>query len=316
MKIATLALNPVLDKTMYFGDDVKFGELNRAVAPSVTTVGGKGTNVACVLKSLGIESTAYGFVGGHNGEIFEKLLGPYGIHTDFVKTKCETRENIKIITRGGVATEFNEAGGPVEPSELAALMGKIGEALKETDLFFMGGSVPVGIKKDIYKVVMDMGTNTRFVIDCDGEALKLGMAGPKRPFAIKPNQYELEQFCGRRFEAGLDEIKGEIKKIYDETGVVVLCSLGEYGAIYCGEKGIFYQNAPKVELKGFTGAGDTLLSVFIAGCFGLFDVPRKTKSLESDALAFAVAAASAKVQKPGTEFASFPEMTEMYEKTK
>ena len=58
MKIATLTLNPAVDRTMYCAD-VKAGALNRAAAPSVTTHGGKGTNVSCVLKLLGVESTAY-----------------------------------------------------------------------------------------------------------------------------------------------------------------------------------------------------------------------------------------------------------------
>ena len=323
MRIATLALNPALDKTMYFRDAPIFGALNRASAPSVTSLGGKGTNVSRALKLLGIESTAYGFIGGDNGKIFKERLEPYGIHTDFTLTNCETRMNVKIISESGQATEFNESGGPVEAFEKEALLKKIEGAMAWADLFFMGGSVPEGIGKGIYRDIMELGaaknSKTKFIADCDGEALKLCMASRSKPFAIKPNHFELEQFSGKKFdlegnfEAELEALKRESKKIYDETGTMVLCSLGEYGGLYCGAEGCFYASAPKVRLRGFTGAGDTFLAAFCAVHFGLFDLPGEKGAMA--ALFFAVSAASAKVTKPGTEFATSDEMLHMYEKT-
>ena len=313
MKIATLTLNPAIDRTMYVKNNVKTGALNRAAAPSVTTVGGKGTNVSCVLKILGMESAAYGFIGGDNGDLFLKLLKPYGITTDFTRTKCDTRMNIKIISSSGESTEFNESGGPVEPSERGDILEKIKNAADETDLFFMGGSVPSGIEKSIYKDIIDFGgAKTKFILDCDGEALKLCMSSEKKPYIIKPNQFELEQYCGKKFdldnnfEAGMRGIKKEAGKIYDNTGTAVLCTLGKYGGLCCGRFGIFYTPAPKVDVKGFTGAGDTFLAAFI-----YFITKGKN---EEESLRFAVAASAAKVTKPGTEFASADEILKIYEK--
>ena len=333
MKIATLTLNPAIDRTMYLGKDVKTGALNRAVAPSVTTHGGKGTNVSCVFNILGIESTAYGFIGGDNGDLFLKLLEPYNIKTDFTRTKCDTRMNIKIISGNGESTEFNESGGPVEAGEKEKLLGKIKNIIDETDLFFMGGSVPPGIEKSIYRDIINLGGDkTKFIIDCDGEALKLCMENKKRPYIIKPNQFELEQFAGKKFDlennfdAEIEAVKKETKKIYDETGVTVLCTLGEYGGLHCGSGGIYYIRAPKVEVRGFSGAGDTFLAAFIAGYYGMFDLadPRQTRRVchplskggfgAEKSLMFAVAASAAKVTKPGTEFASVDEIMEMYGK--
>jgi fructose-1-phosphate kinase PfkB-like protein len=138
------------------------------------------------------------------------------------------------------------------------------------------------------------------------------MKNKKKPYMIKPNQFELEQFCGKKFDldnnfdAELEKIRQEIKKIYEETGVIVLCTLGEYGGLYCGGEGIYYKNAPKVELKGFTGAGDTFLTAFCAVYFGLFNLPEGSGA--ECALKFAVAASAAKVRKPGTEFAAVDEI--------
>jgi len=311
---------------MYCGE-VRAGALNRAVAPSITTHGGKGTNVSCVFKLLGIESTAYGFIGGDNGDLFMKLLEPFNINTDFTRTKCSTRMNIKVISENGEPTEFNEAGGPVEACEKQELLEKIKKSVgrgdldapqSPADLFFMGGSIPPGVEKSIYRDIIDLGGDkTKFIIDCDGEALKLCMDNAKKPYMIKPNQFELEQYTGKsfdlddNFDTALEEVKNEAKKIYDETGVIILCTLGEYGGLYCGPEGIYYQAAPKVEVKGFAGAGDTFLTAFAAKYFGLGDI---CAGDAKQSLIFAVAASAAKVTKPGTEFAPAGEMTEMYER--
>ncbi|MCL2159993.1 MAG: hypothetical protein FWH48_11345, partial [Oscillospiraceae bacterium] len=77
------------------------------------------------------------------------------------------------------------------------------------------------------------------------------------------------------------------------------------------------------------GAGDTFFTSFVAAYFGLLDfaaIPRQTRCVchplskggldAEQSLAFAVAAASAKVEKPGTEFATMQEIAVMHEKIK
>lgn len=315
MKIATLTLNPALDRTMYFDNNIKIGALNRAKTDreSITTIGGKGTNVSCMFKIHGVDSTAYGFIGGDNGDAFVRGLQEYNINTNFTQTVCNTRMNIKIIMDNGTATEFNEAGGIVSQEEKANLFGKMKRVLSDADLFFMGGSVPVGIEKSIYKDIINLSPNenTKFIVDCDGEALKQCMSNKKKPYMIKPNQFELEQYCGKKFnldsdfENALEQVKEETLKIYNDTGVIVLCTLGEYGGLYCGDEGIFYKKSPKVEVRGFSGAGDTFLTAFCAVYFKLHEYK---DSNVKDALDYAIAASSAKVTKRGTEFPTIAEI--------
>lgn len=45
---------------------------------------GKGVNVSFVLKLLGIENTALGFVSGFTGSFIEEALQTAGIETDFI----------------------------------------------------------------------------------------------------------------------------------------------------------------------------------------------------------------------------------------
>lgn len=72
--IYTVTLNPSLD---YIVDVENFrpGMTNRSVAEYILP-GGKGINVSLVLKNLGIDSIAMGFVAGFTGdEIVRRLEG-------------------------------------------------------------------------------------------------------------------------------------------------------------------------------------------------------------------------------------------------
>ena len=64
--IYTVTFNPALDLVI---NTEKFllGEINRSESESIF-VGGKGINVSIILKELGIDSTALGFVAGFTGE--------------------------------------------------------------------------------------------------------------------------------------------------------------------------------------------------------------------------------------------------------
>ena len=63
--IYTVTFNPSLDYIVSV-DDFKLGLTNRTSSELILP-GGKGTNVSTVLKNLGFESTALGFVAGFSG---------------------------------------------------------------------------------------------------------------------------------------------------------------------------------------------------------------------------------------------------------
>lgn len=322
VRIRTITLNPAIDRTMYFDKNIIAGGLNRASGNSVLTLGGKGTNVSCIYKIFGVESEALGFIGGINGDTFLKLLSPFNINTDFTPTECETRMNIKMITKTNrtECTEFNESGGVISESESAAFMDGLKSKLPETDLLFMGGSVPRGVEKSVYADIIRLasGYGVKCIADCDGEALRQCMSGEKGvyPYMIKPNKYELELYTGKKydldinFDSALAEIFADVKSIYESTGVRVLCTLSEFGGLYCGGEGLFHRLSPTVELLGFTGAGDTFLSAFCAAYFGDVSLEKymNGRSLAETAVDFAVSASSAKVELPGTLLPEFDAM--------
>ena len=70
--IYTVTFNPSLDYIVSV-EDFKLGLTNRT-SSELLLPGGKGINVSIVLKNLGIDNTALGFVAGFTGEEVIKRL--------------------------------------------------------------------------------------------------------------------------------------------------------------------------------------------------------------------------------------------------
>lgn len=309
MKIITVTLNPSLDKTLYFDDHFVAGALNRA-KQTVLHAGGKGINVARMYRLLGIRATAFGFMGGDGGNILARKMLEENIQCHFVKTEAPTRYCYKMIDQFGSCTEANEAGGPIAEEELRRMISSIDRCIlqveeeqkeeqgheksekKQMTYLFLCGSIPPGIKKGIYAAMVKKYSreDIRVIVDAQGEGIKLAL--DERPWLIKPNREELEELVGRPVHT-VQEAAQMSRVIQNAYHTNVLCTLGEMGAVYTDHICSVHVTAPKVEMKGFTGAGDTFLSCFVYA----FD---KSQGDVSTALRFAAAAAAAKIEMVGT----------------
>ncbi|MBE6572955.1 MAG: 1-phosphofructokinase family hexose kinase [Ruminococcaceae bacterium] len=298
IRAATLTLNPCLDRTMYFQNRFEAGALNRA-SQTVLTLGGKGINVSRFFKILGVDAPAYGFSGGSNGDIMKKLLFEEGVECCFTESMADTRMNIKMIDQSEVCTEANEKGGPISDLELKKLLSDLENAVEKDKYFFLGGSIPHPVDNSVYNFITQMlkDKGAKVILDCDGEALKKGIeAGPS---LIKPNLFELSGLVGKKVET-VEDALSECKRLYVEKGVEILCTMSEKGAIFAGECGLFSVTSPRVELRGFTGAGDSFLTAFI--------YERERTGSVAEALKFASSAAGAKVELPGSTLPTLDEM--------
>ncbi|MBE6564777.1 MAG: 1-phosphofructokinase family hexose kinase [Ruminococcaceae bacterium] len=303
IKTTTVTLNPALDKTMFFERDFLLGGVNRSHS-ALKAVGGKGINVSRVMKQYGVNALCTGFIGGINGNIVCELLDTLDIPYRFSRTKAETRINIKIKDAGSVMTEANEMGGPIRESELASFFKELEK--DDSDLMVLSGSIPRGLPADTYaRIVRKMKEKGKtVVVDCDGEALRLAVE--EKPFLIKPNIHELGMYLGR-LPADREETIAAIRRIWEEKGVRVLCTMGALGALYIGPEGLYAVPAASIDRIGNTVcAGDTFLAAFLLSYYGHFD-PEESGDI-ARALEIASAAAAAKAEKEGTEIPTAEEM--------
>ncbi|MBQ9079614.1 MAG: hypothetical protein IJY27_00910 [Clostridia bacterium] len=281
---------------IYLDTPTRLGTLNRA-AHTVINQGSKGANVAIMLKTLGADPHYFTFTGGELGALSESFTDRAGVRSHFTKTECGVRMNVKVIDIDGVCTELNECGGPVTSGELDAII----SALKndESELVVMNGSLPQGVPTDVYECIIKhfSGTDTVTVLDCDGEAMKKGLRA--HPTLIKPNRRELAGIVGACESelCGIYSVLNAAKSVKADYGCDVICTLDGDGSIYVGEHESYIVSAAPVVLQGFSGAGDTYLSAYI---YKKYIQKCDTKT----ALAYASAAAGAKVALPGTTLPS------------
>jgi 6-phosphofructokinase 2 len=290
--IYTITLNPALDRTLWI-ESVRDDVSNR-ILEEKSFAGGKSVDVSKVLKNLGQESIALGFVGGFAGRELEGRLLNEGIQTDFIHVSGETRTNIIIHERvTGKQLAFNARGPEIRPSELMEFIERL-ERLPCSDLVAIGGSLPLGVSPEIYRKIITLvkRCQSTVVLDVDGEALRKGITA--RPDVIKPNIHELSELVGRELKE-LDDIRAAAREINRQGVRIVLISMGARGILMVSEGQEYLAAPPKVDVQSTIGAGDSSVAGFI---FGLVN----KKSLK-DCLVYAAAAGTATTLHQGTALA-------------
>ena len=166
--IYTVTLNPSIDYIVRL-DKVNVGSVNRMESDD-KFAGGKGINVSRVLKRLGIDNTATGFIGGFTGKFITDTLENEAIATKFVQVSEDTRINVKI--KADAETEINGTGPTVSPEQLAALK-DILSGLSEKDTVVFAGSSNKNLGNVVYKELISLTRQTGAQVVCDFEGQTL-----------------------------------------------------------------------------------------------------------------------------------------------
>ena len=284
--IYTITFNPALDYITQV-ENFKTGEINRTKTETILP-GGKGLNVSIVLKNLGIENTALGFVAGFTGEELIKKLEAQGVKTDFVKVKEGiTRINVKISSLNNNKVEetaLNGIGPQITKENIDELLKKI-HNMTENDFVILSGNIPKNLENNIYekicKILKEKGIT--FIVDSTQDLLINVLK--YNPFLIKPNKEELEETVKCNIHTK-EDIINSAKTLQEMGAQNVLVSLGNDGAILITKEGeTYFSEAPKGQVINTVGAGDSMVAGFLAGYY-------KTKDYEY-ALKMGVSAGSA-----------------------
>ena len=105
--IYTVTFNPAIDYVVHMSS-FEAGSVNRTTEEQLQ-FGGKGINVSMVLRNLGVENIALGFLAGFTGRAVAQGLAQAGVRMDFIELPAGlTRINVKI--KAGRETEINGQG--------------------------------------------------------------------------------------------------------------------------------------------------------------------------------------------------------------
>ena len=287
--IFTVTLNPSIDYVVET-ENFKIGCLNRS-KNEYAVAGGKGINVSCVLKELGVETKALGFAAGFTGNEIIRILNQKGIKNNFVVLeKGMTRINVKI--NGKNETEINGKGPEISEREFNWLR-EILEEAKKGDMLILSGSVPQSNVKDMYEKLAESANKKgiRFIADTEGK--KLLSTLKYKPFMVKPNLKELEEIFGAKIETDEGIIAyGRKLQYYDGGGAENgLMSMGKEGAVLlCGDGRILRKKAPKGNVLSTVGSGDSMVAGFAAGIelYGDYEKAFKLACACGSACAFSI----------------------------
>ncbi len=288
--IITVTLNPALDRSLtvpQFTADA----VNRATGSRLDP-GGKGVNVSKVLKAMGTESLATGFLGGNAGSAIAGALDALGIRHDFVRVAAETRTNLKIFDPERLTyTDINEPGDPVSAEEIAKLEEKLLLLAKPGDLVLFAGSAPCGVTEHTTAGwAKKLAAHGLLVAaDQDGAQLKAMLAA--KPFLIKPNDHELQELLDLP-DTELSTLSQAALQLVRDGIARVAISLGARGALFADGQGVLYAEGLQVDAVSTVGAGDALTAALLYAA--------EHKLSREDTAKLAIATATAKVTCPGS----------------
>lgn len=270
--ILTVTVNPAVDVMVMLPSSG--GLRMRRSTNCVLSAGGKGVNVARVLRILRARVLAAGITGGETGEFFQKLLRKENIPAAFLPVKGPTRLNVTIPgPRPGGRSRVIQEGQRLTPKEIQRFEIRYRQWLRRSRLVVLAGRNAVGAPVDWYARLVRLARKEGVPAAVDTSGASLAAALKAKPFLIKPNRAEAEAILHRRLDSPA-RIKKALKNFHGHGIRVVLLSLGARGAVASDGNNIWYARSPLADLASGgpsraravndVGCGDALLAGFLS----------------------------------------------------
>jgi tagatose 6-phosphate kinase len=260
--ILCIGTTPAAQRVMIFRK-LTLDAVNRATT-TLDGAAGKSVNVAKVLKALGEQPVATGFLGGDHGELLRGALAEKGIESDFVTVSTRTRQCITAIDESaGTQTEMVEESRPVEPADFGKLMAILRRQVPECRAVVMSGTIVTGGPVDLYFDCTRLAENAGAlsVVDAQGAALIEGLKA--KPGLVKPNRTELAATIG--CEPGDDAVVMKAMRELSERGAQrVVVTAGKEPALAFDGKNFWRIVAPQVFVVNPIGSGDAFAAGLVS----------------------------------------------------
>ena len=260
--IGTVTLNPSVDRR-YHIDALEKGTVNRT-DDYQASAGGKGINVARVLKMLGEDVAAFGFTGGETGSFIGSELERMNIHNRMSSIEGSTRTCLNIIDQNNENIEILETGPTVSKEASEEFLESFEKEIENYSIFAMSGSLPKGLKEDFYADLIDLANEKgkKVILDTSGERILKNLKA--KPYLIKPNEDELADITGIKLDSK-ESIQKAAQVLIEQGAENVAISMGGDGMYFFGEEGNYQVSIPSIEVKNTVGSGDSSVAGFAYG---------------------------------------------------
>jgi len=254
MKILCIGTTPAVQRVMVFRK-LTLDAVNRA-ATTLDGAAGKSINVAKVLKTLGGEPVATGFLGGDRGEFLRVALMEKGIESDFVAVSTWTRHCLTMIDESaGTHTELVEESHPVQPADFDKLLAVVRRRVSECRAVVMSGTIVTGGPAGLYFDCTQLAAKTGVLSVVDAQGAALIEALRARPGLVKPNRSELAATvgCELKDEAG---VMRAMRELGERGARRVVVTAGKEPALAFDGKVCWRIVLPQIEVMNPIGSGD------------------------------------------------------------
>lgn len=302
--IVTLTLNTALDVTADADEVVHTRKIRcRDVR---FDAGGGGLNVARFAHALGTPVSAVLTVGGAMGSRVLDLVGAEGVSAVPVPIGGETRESFTVNEQAsGKQLRFVLPGPTLTPDEQQQCLDALRRTAAPARFVVASGSLPPGVPPDFYQRVADLcrEVSAALILDASGIGLRHVTSGVH---LLKPSLGELRERVGRALETEPEQVAAARELIDCGLTDAVVVSLGARGALLVTSDEAERFPAVAVTVVSEVGAGDAMVA-------GITAALARGAAL-SDAVRYGIAAATAKLQTPGTAAFGHNDVDAVFEK--
>lgn len=252
--ILCIGTTPAAQRVMSFGK-LELDRVNRA-RTTLDGIAGKSINVAKVLKALGAEPIATGFIGGERGHQISKQLSSRKIETDFVSVQAPTRQCITVLDEStGNVTELVEESRAVAAEDYDALEAIIGKRLRSCQAVVMSGSLTPGGPVDFYGKITARCNELGMVSIVDAQGAPLLQALQARPGLVKPNRQELAATVGHPLNSE-SEVIAAMREVRQRGAARIVVTAGKAPALSLDGETLWRVESPAVRVVNPIGSGD------------------------------------------------------------
>lgn len=255
--ITVAGFNTAIDHLMRV-DTLHLGEVNRALHEQVLP-GGKGLHVAQTIAALGEPVQLVGLIDAAHRDLVAHRMVERGVLFQGVEIDAPLRHCIALQDADGQVTEMLGQGPQLEEHDRAALLRAFHQALAESDLVVLSGSLPRGLAVDTYAELARRAraAGRRCLVDASGEVLRQAVSA--QPFLLKPNRDEAEALFGRPI-GDLDAAVAALRELHGRGVAMPVLSLGALGAVGMDESGTWHAAVELERVCNTVGSGDCFLA--------------------------------------------------------
>jgi len=235
---------------------VELDAVNRARA-TLDGAAGKSVNVVKVLKALGEQPLATGFLGGDRGEWLRDHLKSRGIESDFVMVSARTRQCITVIDEtNGTQTELVEESQPVGAGHYEQLEAIVGTHVKGIRAAVMSGTLTPGGPPDFYFRCTEMANAAGALAIVDTQGAPLIEALRARPGVVKPNRAELAASLGKCLD-NEQSVIAAMRQLNEQGAERVVITAGKAPVLAFDGVTFWRIYSPVIQAVNPIGSGDT-----------------------------------------------------------